>query len=320
VPEGYYLCKECHQRQLRDLGLIADVDEEESEEREEERKIKEEQKWHKWISEKEKGGYLTISEAGSLLNRSRRWVWNAIKEFNITGLERVRQQAPCLLRKNGICLGPETKELLYIGESELVLSPEKKLIWNSWQRTLILKDLVELLRSITEKEDVEVRDEGIFVSSSAASQIIGCTSRWVNQLVKRGRLPGHYFEHSESFWARLYSGRLLPALYEEKLRLLEAPRSNFTHEEEAELEKVRVRVAHMKHIHQGEIFSVIEGDFGKVVLFPEVRHSDKLVKSGRLPEHHGSKRVWVELETLDEFQEERRSQPDAQRKHPGRQR
>lgn len=301
VAKGYHHCKQCHQKHLRELGIDSDVNEEKGE-------CKEEEKLREWTAKKECEGYLTINEAASRLHRSRRWLLAIIEEFDIRGVERAREQADYLLHKNGMRFDPKAKQTLYIGDWDLVLKPASKLIWKSQRGTLVSKDLLAVLQPMTQRrEDMAITENGIFVTSSLASRILGCTRRWLNKLVKAGSLPGHYSEYSPG---EPHLQKAVPALDAE---FLEAARSGLPG---AELEQMRHRVAACNHILQGGTFVICQNDAARVVLLPPA----KLVKREKPAGGHCAQRVWVELKRLDEAQVEQRSQLDGRQKHPHKQR
>ena len=180
LPKGYHHCHDCHRKQLTTKGILSDVDEEDREKKE----IEERQKL---ISEKESGGYLTIDEVCTQIKKSKRWVWY-------------------ILRTN--------REELCSGElGKLCGFTEGTAIINSRHGVLISKDLVPFFISFTRKPQVYALGRAKYISSQLAGEEFKYSRRWINQLVKNRRLPGHYqFRRTWVDWNKLqeYQGEQPP--------------------------------------------------------------------------------------------------------------
>jgi len=159
LPKGYHHCHDCHRKQLFDKGISADIDEEDREKKE----IEERQKW---LSEKESGGYLTIDEVCTHINRSKRWVWYVLRG-----------------NRTDLCWG-ELGKLCGFAEGTAII--------NSRYGILISRDLIPLFSWFIGRPHVYALGDDKYVSSYLASEEFRYSRRWINQLVKNGNLPGHY--------------------------------------------------------------------------------------------------------------------------------
>ena len=158
LPKDYHHCQDCHKKHLYERGLFSDIGEEEKE-------IRELKTQSKWQSDKDLGDYLTVNEACSELYKSRRWLWKVLRAFR-----RDLQSSEL-----GVLLG----------------YPDGNAIINSRYGTLIARGIVKFLRHVR-KEEVQVRGEDVYISSRLASEEMSCRRRWINQLVKSGKLPGRF--------------------------------------------------------------------------------------------------------------------------------
>jgi hypothetical protein len=171
LTKGSHHCHDCHRKQLLAMGICADVYEEDREKKE----IEERQKW---LSEKESGGYLTIDEVCTQINRSKRWVWYVLRG-----------------NRTDLCWGVLGK---------LFGFPEGTAIINSRYGVLISKNLIPFFISFTRKPHVYALGNEKYVSSQLASEEFKYSRRWINQLVKSGKLPGHYeFRRAWVDWHKL---------------------------------------------------------------------------------------------------------------------
>jgi hypothetical protein len=157
--QGRDHCQDCHRKHLLAKGLLSDVDEEDREKKE----IEERQRW---LSEKESGGYLNIDEVCTQINKSKRWVW-----YILSG------------NREELCSGELGK---------LCGFPEGIAIINSRHGILISKDLIPFFSWFIGKPHVYALGNEKYVSSHLASREFNYSRRWINQLVKSGKLPGHY--------------------------------------------------------------------------------------------------------------------------------
>ena len=158
LPSGRHHCGDCHKKHLHKKGLLSDIVDEEKE-------IREVKAQSEWQSKKDIGNYLNFDEACSELHRSRRWLWKVLRA----------------VRKD-----------LNSGELGIILGyPNGNAILHSRYGTLLARELIQFLRHIR-KEEIQVRDEDVYISSRIASEEMNCTRRWINRLVKNGKIPGRH--------------------------------------------------------------------------------------------------------------------------------
>jgi len=157
LPNGYHHCRDCHRRQLLAKGLSADIDEEIKEERGIEGR-------QKWLSLKESGGYLTINEICDELQRSKRWVWQILRGIR--------------------------PYIFLDGFSNIFGHPDGSAIINSKYGTLISHRLIPVFRYYTQDKKVHISGSK-YLSSHLASNQYNYSRRWINKLVKSGKVPGY---------------------------------------------------------------------------------------------------------------------------------